>query len=826
MKSYLYAGLFILLFLTVAQLSVKLKDWSSYKDFITHHLENTYNAKVYIIGKVEISLITPKLSIHNVYIKYNNGNAKQRSSDLISMSKIEIKPYFLSLLKFSPKPSSFVLFNMRSNKENLLKIAHKSGNIDNVIIKNAHINNEDISIDIEELEVKKNKKFSGKAKINDNYYNFLGKISITSENIDINIESNMMSLSFKGNKNQKTINGSLSIVLNNDSSLINNVIKVININLPYEFLPNEKIKILSEISISESKFAVTNIKIGSSSIQADGMMKHDKKSNHSSINLVFKKFDLDLIESKRQKKIYIKDVLECFKNVIPKNLSLDLNIDSSNIQYRRKILSNLIIGIKFADGKAAVHTVLKLPGINNMFYLSGKISSNDILSSFDGSIEIEGNDFTSFISYFYPTLLITDNKKNSFTFHSKVHAAPRTIYILDATLTNDEEFIQGLIRVNYTKKNNMIDGRVTAYNIHSNRYSFNILNKADWLKNFMYEVNIKADVRNLLINNQKIKSLDFLLHIEKNKLSANKIKIDGENFNTFGDIKVLTEQKYIKPLININLEGKEFNGNILKLPQFIEKTNRTMEWSKENFHLLNKLENFDANIHINTETFLMKKSKLKNFNLDALIRNNTATIRQIEYLIHDGKVIFQGHLKPDSIYVKFFVSEIEIDRISEFNDIKGLVNVNGSMRTQGKSFYDWSNNLSGEVNIRGKKMLLSHLDLDSFITDLLNSKTRAEIVTLTGNKIYKGSTPVYNLNGKATIINGTFSTSLQFATDKSSGSISANLILSNFTVNSIMRLFFIPPNRNNPIYIDAHIDGPILKPKLSFEVEQIFTALN
>ncbi|HCE59527.1 MAG TPA: hypothetical protein DEQ74_01685, partial [Wolbachia sp.] len=72
------------------------------------------------------------------------------------------------------------------------------------------------------------------------------------------------------------------------------------------------------------------------------------------------------------------------------------------------------------------------------------------------------------------------------------------------------------------------------------------------------------------------------------------------------------------------------------------------------------------------------------------------------------------------------------------------------------------------------------------------------------------------------ISNGICSTGLQFQIGRASGAISANLNLSNFNVDSIFRLFFIPPNQSNSVYIDMHLDGPIWNPKVSFEIDKIF----
>ncbi|MGL9726505.1 MAG: AsmA-like C-terminal region-containing protein, partial [Wolbachia sp.] len=108
MKLSIYSILLISLALVLLHVAITFKDWSGYREHIIKELEKTYDAKVYIGGKVEISLITPKLTIYNVYVQYNK-NKEQKLSDLISAKKIEIRPSFLSLFSFSLQPKSITL---------------------------------------------------------------------------------------------------------------------------------------------------------------------------------------------------------------------------------------------------------------------------------------------------------------------------------------------------------------------------------------------------------------------------------------------------------------------------------------------------------------------------------------------------------------------------------------------------------------------------------------------------------------------------------------------------------------------------------------------
>jgi hypothetical protein len=166
-----------------------------------------------------------------------------------------------------------------------------------------------------------------------------------------------------------------------------------------------------------------------------------------------------------------------------------------------------------------------------------------------------------------------ENQKNQFTLSSKLHLAPRILSLSDIRLLNNKESLQGSIRVSHTKKRSVIDGGFSMHNLDADKYDpslFSSLSKMQRLRNFQYDANIKASVNNLTLNDMKIKNLDFLLKMEKGKLVADKIKLCGEDFDITGNAKILVDQKYAKPLLDVNLTGNKFNGNIFKLPNLVE----------------------------------------------------------------------------------------------------------------------------------------------------------------------------------------------------------------------------------------------------------------
>ncbi|QKX02478.1 AsmA family protein [Wolbachia endosymbiont of Dirofilaria (Dirofilaria) immitis] len=844
MRLFIYIILSISLVLTILHIVTIFKDWDSYKELIVQKLENNYNAKIYIGGKIEVSLITPKLTIDNVYVQCLDDE-KQKLSDLISINRIEVRPSFLSFFLFSLQPKSITLFGMKGSKKNFTGIINgRASKIDvDVVIKDSKINlNNNFAdyrsiVGIKEVAIKKDGHFFGKVKVDDNSYNFLGKVNITKKNVYINAKSNFGNVLFEGNRNQEWLHGKLMLSIDNSSSFVDDLAKVVGLSFFTYVVPSENVEMSSNISFNRSEFIATDLKIDSKSIQASGAVRNDKRNNHTNVDINFSKVDLGFVQDGSRKTVGIKDLLECFRKVIPKNLNLDFNIEALSIQYQNRILDKFHAMLKFADGKIKVDMLLQLPGVNNVSCLSGEVSNNLILSEFDGDLLVKGDDFESFISCFFPSIKMRENKRNQFTISSRLHFAPRIFSISDIKLLNDEEFWRGSVKVNYTKKHNAISGRFSVYNFDVNKYDYLLLSdlsRMQWLKNLRYDVNMKINVNNFMFNGIKVEDLGFLLNIEKGRLVAGKIKLFGEDFNVTGSVKILADQKYTKPLLNVSLTGDRFNGDILKLPNLIEvkKGLRNkidqVQWSTEQFNFLDGKEGFDANVQINVINLKAGEGILKDFNLDAVVINNTITIKKVNYVLEHGQVSFQGYLRLDSMYIKFFIVDLDTKRVGQvigIDNLSGKINLNGEIKAQGKSFYNWANTLSGEVNLQAQGIEFANVDFNSFITDLFSSKNKSGISTLTHISIYNGSTVFKNISGKANIKNGICSTSLQFEIDQASGSVSSNLTLSSFALISLSRFFFIPPGHSNPIYVDVHLDGPIWHPRMSFDEDLIFNTI-
>ncbi len=307
-------------------------------------------------------------------------------SDSVSINRIEIRPSFLSLFLFSLQPKLVTLFGVKGSKEDFISIVNKRPGKVDVIMKDSQIDlNNDFAdyrsiVNIKEIAIKKNGHFYGKAKVDDNNYDFSGKADITKKNVHINIKSSFINLLFAGDKNREGLRGKLMLSIDNGSNFMSDLAKIIGLGFLAYVVPSENVEMSSNINLNESEFTLNDLKINSKNIQASGTVRNDKKNNYTNIDITFSKVDLDSIQNSSRKVISMKGLLECLREVVPKNLNLDFNVEASSIQYQNRILDKFHTMLKFADGKIKVDTLLRLPGANNVARLSGKVSNNLILS--------------------------------------------------------------------------------------------------------------------------------------------------------------------------------------------------------------------------------------------------------------------------------------------------------------------------------------------------------------------------------------------------------------------------------------------------------------
>ncbi|GHM57983.1 MAG: hypothetical protein sL5_01030 [Candidatus Mesenet longicola] len=822
-------------------------NWNSkYKSYIEQKLKEVYGTQVNISGNIEVSFMPVKMVIHDLYIKHEDES--YLSSKSTTIGKLEFRPSFLSLVKFVPSPKKVIIHGLATDMQNLYRMTKTESNIKSISIINSDINigkKDKIHIKTATLKgTKANRKITSKFILRQNDYNLNASMDLIKRNtyqVDAKVSSNFLNIALVAKQDQNSFKGKLTAKANNLLSVISGIEAT-------KQIADQAFELTADIHVNNDELKIHNLGFNSEAIKGNGEIVYNQ-SNTYNVGINFEKIDMDYLFFNQREINHdrLNSILENFRLTIPDYINANSIIKAQEVKYNGKILSDVEFKTSVHNGKAGINLALALPGNNNSMGIIGEISNNKIVSSFKGILSAQGEDIDSLSEWLLPILIKDDlkNESNKFEFSSHVYVAPRIFMISDAKVLTDEGNLHGEVRVKYNKKINIIDGKIDVNDINFDKYSLNLSTKIEkdklpmqWLRDSKFNIKFKASVNNFIIRNNQIKKINFLVNTIKDKLSIDDINLVGDNIDISGNVKVTTDFKTIKPTLEVNLNGKEFNSALFELPDLVTKTkalqtrNETMKimWSRHDFNFL-KLNEFNGNININVKKFKTKSNILKDLKLNTVLKDGLISVKQLEYGVAGGYVIFQANIgtgSQPSLVSSFSIANLDISHMAKLLDIDSLagnISMSGSIKTEGKSVYEWVSKAVGKVSIAARGINFVGVDLDSFIVNLLKSKSKSDIASLTQVSLYSDSTSFTTIDGNAQIQNGICSTSLQFMINNASGSISSNISLLQFTTISFLRLFFIPSEKSNPVYIDLNLTGPIWQPKVNFNIDDLYSII-
>ncbi|WP_339045349.1 AsmA-like C-terminal region-containing protein [Candidatus Mesenet endosymbiont of Agriotes lineatus] len=839
------AGVLALSFLLYAAPS--FINWNNkYKSYIEQKLKETYGTQVNINGSVEVSFIPIKMIIHDLYIKHESESYLSSKSTIIE--KLEFKPSFLSLVKFAPSPKKVTIHGLITDIQNLYKVTKTGNNIKSVSIINSDVNvgkKDKIRIKTAIFKgTKANRKITSTFILRQNNYNLNASMDLVKHNtyqVDAKISSNFLNIALVGKQDQNAFKGKLT-------AKANNLLSVISGTEAGKQTADRAFELTSDIHVNNDELKIYNLRFNSEVIKGNGEVAYNRNNTYN-VGIKLEKIDIDYLFFNQREVNHdrLNSILENFRLIIPDYINANSIIKAQEVKYNGKILSNIELKTGVHNGKADINLTLVLPGSDNSMGVTGEISSNKVISSFKGILSAQGQDMDSLSEWLFPISIKDDlkNENNKFKFSGYLYVAPRIFMISNVKMLMDEGNLHGEVSIKYNKKINIIDGKIDVNDINLNKYSLNFPTEIEkgklpmqWLRDTKFDIKFKTSINNLILKNNQVKKISFLVNTIKDNLSISDINLIGDNVDISGNVQIITDFKTIKPTLKINLSGKEFSSAFIEFPNLIIKTkalktrNETMKiiWSHYDFDFF-KLNEFNGNINIDIKEFKTKSNILKDFKLNTILKDGLISVKLFEYKVAGGYAVFQGNIgtgSQPSLVSSFSIANLDISYIAKLLDIDnftGNISISGSVKTEGKSVYEWVSKAVGKVSIAARGINFVGVDLDSFIVNLLKSKSKSDIASLTQVSLYSGNTSFTTIDGSAKIQNGICSTSLQFMINNASGSVSSNISLLQFTTISCLRLFFIPPEKSNPVYIDLNLTGPIWQPKVNFNIDDLYSII-
>ncbi|QGR02207.1 AsmA family protein [Ehrlichia ruminantium] len=859
MKFLVYCSSVVLVFVLFLIVSPFFINWNSYyASHVLKQIENISNdISVKGVSNVTGSLILPKIVVSNLYVERGDELSSYKSAILIE--RLELKISLLSLLLFSPKVYAITVDGLSMPLGSFVDIfttfKKDSFQISNFNIINSVINthNDRTSFNSKPIYIKEGsvktvhgaKVISGLLDIGKNSYTLSGDVLLEKEQYRItgDISSEFTKVTLSGVSYDNKFDGVIVAKGSNFSQFINDFSETNKTSIFSFINSHEEFSLSSNIKLMDKTFELTDFKVATGSLNGTG---HIVCSDYYScnINVDFSKIDIDYLSNDNEANYSNKGsrTLDHFSTLVSKDLNYRVRVNVKEIKYRNQVSNNLVMDLDISDGKVNVdRMVVMLPGDNNILHVEGSINSNDLVSSFNGKIKIDGYDFRSFTSWLFPLDCSVKESSNEFSLQSDVYIAPRIFSLSNIkVLTNGFGDLKGQLKIKYDKKSSFISGNVDIY--HANFDKYNVNTKLDvenfmrmkWLKDIKYKVKFDTNVSDSIIRARHVNDLNFSIGVVQGKFSVDKIHFnatDGSNLEGF--VKVSIRPQDVRPKMSVQLRSNKYNSDFMVFPSLIRrvfddsKKVINIKWSDNDLNFYG-LEHVDGDINIEIKDLFSKNNNLIDFVFLASLKDSLMSINKLMFKMDEGFVSASGKIgigSTSSLSAVMSIANIGLDKLLNninINGVTGNVSISGSVQTQGKTITDWVNFLDGKMEFVAKGVNIAGIDLNKFITDLLDTKSKSEIAALSQISLYNNNTVFNFVNAGANIKRGTIASSLQFAIDNAGGVASANISLLQFALISMLRLSFIPPGMSSPSHVDMSVQGQLWQPKITFDINNLY----
>ncbi|WP_249548459.1 AsmA-like C-terminal region-containing protein [Anaplasma phagocytophilum] len=552
--------------------------------------------------------------------------------------------------------------------------------------------------------------------------------------------------------------------------------------------------------------------------------------------------------------------------VITLGMDAKAELDIKEMRYKGGVVRNISSSATISDGKIVVdRLLLDLPGRNNVLHVSGTAvnTEGNTIPRFMGTINVAGEDVDTLISWLFPFSakeVREDKGDGSFVLRSGFYVAPRIIAFPDINLNSHRANIAGNLKYKYDRGGGVVIGGITVSNFASSDYKMvHLDSKSDndilsfmWLRNITIPVQVAVKFRDFTIGRRAINELSFLADVSSRRMSIEKIRFFAQDSKSHvsdirGSASVTLSSQGVRPKVFLNLVGDQYSSEFLWAPKLIDRNSIAAEggrrvsqegyskyvWSSQPINL-SSLEGIDGNVNVRLKNMTFLGRLLTDLVMSSTFKEGVMSIDDLHFNQGEGNVKISGNVgmgDVTSLSVVIAASNVALgSEDSDAADVeetkgmnpKGNISVSGTLQMYGRNVLELMNSVKGKLKFAARRLDVSGVDFDGFITDLFNTESKADIASLSRVYLYRGNTVFEKFDGEMQIERGTAVSSLQFRLNSAVGAASINFMIPQFTVTSLCRFAFVPPGGNSPASIDMSLQGYVWQPKPTFDIDRLF----
>ena len=813
-------------------------------------------ASVRALGKMKGRVLTPKLTVNNLY--FECGEEVQGCSGAVSIEKLELNLSLRSLIFGALEVKSMDMYGVRTDVHSLsnmltssaLGAAYKIRVFDSSIVadSSAISGSNRNAVYIRSGEIKSNSgDFSADAElmIGGNKYKFVSKlktnaeskvasIELTSANTSIVLHGNQ-GFSLSDGENNPT-SGKFAWSVNANTSNMSELAEAIGVAGDIDILSyitsREGLSLTADVKSGyNGAWEVSNFDVKSAIIAGSANGTCDKKLSCEA-KLAFSLIDMDelfgngVVDNGDTYRASLGSAMGKRVAGVLSNLDMRFGLDVKEIRYKGNTSKNLVADAYIREGKLAIdRLLLDLPGVNNRLYISGGThkEEGDIVPRFTGKFNAEGEDIDEILEWIFP---IQHNKEGSvggnFVLDSDLYIAPRVIALRNITMRSGRANVMGDLKYKYGRRGGAVVGKIVVSNFTADVYNFDEnfdfkrkMKEFTWLRNIVFPMQLAVKFRDFTVANRRIGELSFLADVSNRKIGIERIRfsaVDSKDSTSEvrGYAALTLSSQGVRPRLLLNLDSEQYSSEFLWIPKFINyeskgsnnKKGRTaqsqqkLRWSKSPIDL-SCFEGMDGSINIKVKKVLFGDVTVSDFLLLSALKEGIMSIDKLAFRQGKrGSVDISGNLGMgdiSSISVVVAASNLAIGGNKEKDILRGNVSFSGTLQAQGKNVLEWVNSVKGKLKFAARRFDVKGVDFNGFITDLFNTETKAEVASLSRVYLYRGNTVFDTFEGEANIGDGSVVSSLSFRLASAVGAASLNLFLPQFSITSLCRFSFIPP---------------------------------
>lgn len=610
-------------------------------------------------------------------------------------------------------------------------------------------------------------------------------------------------------------------------------------SLPTHITSPEKLNIEGAFDWQENQFNLRQVTFDSESIKAKAEIKAAFSPSvlwdiQSHITLL----DVDKLTAKTDENISILTSPNVLNFNIPRETSLLFYVTAEKIFYRKDGILNTTFDAAMANQEFVIHTLEGIVPGKSDFEFTGAISHNGIRPLLEGDIELNGTNFNALMVWLFPRMdFVPKEELSRFVFNSKLSMMPTRIRASAIKGNIDDIGINGEFEIRPEE-------RLPSYrfNLNIDRANLSALKIPDKIVSSFEE--LKKDIKDPFANSFISKlhgKYSFLLHgnnlmLNGNKLtesvmdltlSANRIELKELSVKTSESDATLTYFSNLAsnpPTIDATVSARALNLDVF-FPPSEEETRWT--WGQDRFNFLG-LQEYRGSFKAKAGYLRYDRLRLQQLEIDSALKDGVISLARAQANIGGGPFIVKGQIgigDANSFGISYGINGAEIaDILATFTDdvdVKGKLYASGKATAFGGTPLGLINNLTGDMKLSAKNVLVNHLGLTNLIQKAPLLKSAIDLDELKQQSLQNGTTLFNAVGGNIEFKNGLASTQdLKASTRYSRGLIAANFDLKSFLIKAVSKHRFAINNKQT-LSVGLDLEGPFIAPTKSMDVSQI-----